>query len=114
MGALLLGGHRGPPLQHWCAAYHLLLDNLMKYSAIEALGFTEAFLDKADPAEVNRFDVARVIDTPGMRELGNVSVETGIDDTFTEILELSEQCQFQDCTHTNEKGCAVLKAVQRY
>ena len=46
-----------------------------------------------------------------MRELGNLSVETGIDDTFTEISDLSEQCQFSDCTHTNEKGCAVLKAV---
>jgi ribosome biogenesis GTPase len=54
---------------------------------------------------------AMLIDTPGMRELGNVSLETGIDDTFTEISALSEQCQFKDCTHTNEKGCAVLKAV---
>ena len=55
---------------------------------------------------------AMLIDTPGMRELGNFSVETGIDETFTEIKELSEQCQFNDCTHVNEKGCAVLKAVE--
>ena len=55
---------------------------------------------------------AMLIDTPGMRELGNFSVETGIDETFTEIVELSEQCQFNDCTHTNEKGCAVLRAVE--
>ena len=55
---------------------------------------------------------AMLIDTPGMRELGNFSVETGIDETFTEITELSEQCQFNDCTHVNEKGCAVLKAVE--
>jgi len=54
---------------------------------------------------------AMLIDTPGMRELGNFSVETGIDETFTEIVELSEQCQFNDCTHINEKGCAVLMAV---
>jgi len=54
---------------------------------------------------------AMLIDTPGMRELGNFSVEAGIDDTFVEIAELSEQCQFNDCTHMNEKGCAVLKAV---
>ena len=47
---------------------------------------------------------ALLIDTPGMRELGNISADTGIDDTFTEILELSEQCQYSDCTHTNEKG----------
>jgi len=55
---------------------------------------------------------AMLIDTPGMRELGNFSVETGIGETFTEITELSEQCQFNDCTHFNEKGCAVLTAVE--
>jgi ribosome biogenesis GTPase / thiamine phosphate phosphatase len=55
---------------------------------------------------------AMLIDTPGMRELGNFSVETGIDETFTEIANLSEQCQFKNCTHINEKGCAVLRAVE--
>jgi ribosome biogenesis GTPase len=53
-----------------------------------------------------------LIDTPGMRELGNFSVETGIDETFTEIVKLSEQCRFNDCTHLHEKGCAVLRAVK--
>jgi ribosome biogenesis GTPase / thiamine phosphate phosphatase len=55
---------------------------------------------------------AMLIDMPGMRELANFSVETGIDETFTEIAQLSEQCQFNNCTHVNEKGCAVLKAVK--
>ena len=54
---------------------------------------------------------AMVVDTPGMRELGNISVETGLDETFAEITELTAKCQFTDCTHENEKGCAVLKAV---
>lgn len=54
---------------------------------------------------------AIIIDTPGMRELGNVSLETGLDETFKEIVELSENCRFNDCTHMNEKGCAVLEAV---
>ncbi len=55
---------------------------------------------------------AMVVDTPGMRELGNFSVETGLDETFAEIIELSQQCQFNDCTHVTEKGCAVLNAVE--
>jgi ribosome biogenesis GTPase len=55
---------------------------------------------------------AMVVDTPGMRELGNFSVETGLDETFAEILELSNKCQFNDCTHVTEKGCAVLNAVK--
>ena len=54
---------------------------------------------------------AMVIDTPGMRELGNFAVEKGLDETFAEIAELSQMCQFSDCTHGNEKGCAVLAAV---
>jgi ribosome biogenesis GTPase len=55
---------------------------------------------------------AMLIDTPGMRELGNFSVETGIDETFTEITELSKRCQFNNCNHVNEKGCAVIEAVE--
>lgn len=55
---------------------------------------------------------ALVVDTPGMRELGNFSVATGIGETFPEISELAEKCQFIDCTHVNEQGCAVLHAVE--
>ena len=55
---------------------------------------------------------ALVVDTPGMRELGNFSVATGLEETFAEISELSEKCQFNDCTHVAEKGCAVLHAIE--
>ena len=54
---------------------------------------------------------ALLIDTPGMRELGIFSVESGIEETFSEITKLTGQCRFNDCTHTSEKGCAVLKAL---
>ncbi len=54
---------------------------------------------------------AMVVDTPGMRELGVFSVDTGIEETFSEIMALAEKCQFNDCTHVKEKGCAVLDAV---
>ena len=54
---------------------------------------------------------AMLIDTPGMRELGNLAVDTGIDETFSEILELSRSCKFGNCSHTNEKGCAILSAI---
>jgi len=52
------------------------------------------------------------IDTPGMRELGNFNIETGLSGTFDDISALSEQCRFNDCTHMHEKGCAVLAAVE--
>jgi len=55
---------------------------------------------------------AMIIDTPGMRELGSMSVDEGLDETFSEILNLSKKCKFSNCTHTNEKGCAILTAIE--
>jgi len=56
---------------------------------------------------------AIIVDNPGMRELGVISNESGIDNTFDEIDKLSTQCRYKDCTHTVETGCAVLGAVER-
>ena len=55
---------------------------------------------------------AMIIDTPGMRELGSISVDEGLDETFSEILDLSRNCKFSNCSHTNEKGCAILAAIK--
>ena len=55
---------------------------------------------------------AMLVDTPGIRELGNINVSTGISDLFTDIQELASYCRFNDCTHTSEVGCAVLEAVK--
>jgi len=55
---------------------------------------------------------AMIIDTPGMRELGSMAVEEGLDETFSEILDLARECKFSNCSHTNEKGCAVLAAIR--
>ena len=55
---------------------------------------------------------AMIIDTPGMRELGNFAVDTGIYGTFDEITELSNQCRYNDCSHTQEQGCAILAALK--
>ncbi len=54
---------------------------------------------------------AMVVDTPGMRELGNFSVQQGLGETFNEIEVLTQNCQFRDCRHLDESGCAVLNAV---
>jgi len=55
---------------------------------------------------------AMLIDTPGMRELGNIGVKSGIEKSFSDILKLAKSCRFSDCTHTHEVGCSVLRAVQ--
>lgn len=53
-----------------------------------------------------------VIDTPGMREFGMWDNDTGIEKTFTDIEALAFRCKFRDCTHTNEPGCAVQRALE--
>lgn len=55
---------------------------------------------------------AHVIDTPGMRELGNMDVTEGIGETFDDIQELAAQCKFNDCSHVNTKGCAVIASLE--
>jgi ribosome biogenesis GTPase len=52
-----------------------------------------------------------VIDTPGMREFHLWGASEGAKETFPEIEALAAGCRFRDCTHTQEKDCAVLAAV---
>ena len=52
-----------------------------------------------------------LIDMPGMRELGMLGVSQGIDDSFADIQLHSGNCRFANCTHTNEPGCAVQRAI---
>ncbi|MDP2106232.1 MAG: ribosome small subunit-dependent GTPase A, partial [Desulfobulbaceae bacterium] len=55
---------------------------------------------------------AMIIDTPGMREVGIFSASEGVDDSFDDIQELSQSCRFNNCSHSNEPGCAVLQAIK--
>ncbi len=62
--------------------------------------------------QLHRLDSGVIlIDTPGMRELGNFDVASGIESTFSEFAEYAHSCRFADCTHTHERGCAVKDAV---
>ena len=54
-----------------------------------------------------------IIDTPGVRGFGTIDFdkyETA--HYFREIFETSKNCRFNNCTHTHEPGCAVLRAVE--
>lgn len=54
-----------------------------------------------------------VADTPGWKSLALWDTEPEeIDGYFPELRELVAHCQFSDCTHSHEPGCAVLEAVQ--
>jgi len=52
-----------------------------------------------------------LIDMPGMRELGMLGVSQAIDASFADIEQHSGNCRFANCTHTNEPGCAVQRAI---
>jgi ribosome biogenesis GTPase len=54
-----------------------------------------------------------VADTPGMRSLALWDTEPEeLDGYFPELSPLVSQCQFSDCTHKTEPGCAVRAAVE--
>ncbi len=53
-----------------------------------------------------------VADTPGLKALALWDIEPEeLDGYFPELRDLVHQCQFSDCTHRHEPGCAVLQAL---
>lgn len=55
-----------------------------------------------------------IADVPGLRTLALWDIEgEELDAYFKEIAPLVPDCQFNDCSHSHEPGCAVRKAVTR-
>ncbi|MGH1359502.1 MAG: ribosome small subunit-dependent GTPase A [Burkholderiaceae bacterium] len=52
-----------------------------------------------------------MLDVPGMRELKVADIDAALPEVFTDIEALAKQCQFDDCRHEQEPGCAVRKAI---
>lgn len=71
---------------------------------------TTTFAEMFDlPGEIG----GKLIDTPGIRELGIVDIpKTELSHYFLEMQPYITQCQFNNCLHTNEPGCAVKAAVE--
>jgi ribosome biogenesis GTPase / thiamine phosphate phosphatase len=61
------------------------------------------------------FDVpggGSVIDTPGIRELGLVGIEKQeLSHYYPEMRDRLNDCQFNNCMHINEPGCAIKDAL---
>jgi ribosome biogenesis GTPase len=54
----------------------------------------------------------QVIDTPGMREFGLVDISRQeLSHYFPEMRSRLNDCQFNNCLHINEPGCAIKKAL---
>lgn len=59
---------------------------------------------------------AEVVDSPGFSSFDteelNLELKHGLPETFLEFRPYLENCRFAGCSHTKEKGCAVLEAVK--
>lgn len=54
-----------------------------------------------------------IIDTPGIRGFGMLEMEPWeISHYFPEIFKISQNCQYNNCSHTHEPGCVVKSAVE--
>jgi len=54
-----------------------------------------------------------LVDTPGIREFGLVNIEPWeLSLFFPEMLEPRKECKFNNCTHSHEPGCGVVKAFK--
>lgn len=55
----------------------------------------------------------KIIDTPGMREFGLVDISRQeLSHYYPEMREVLQHCQFNNCLHVDEPGCAVKEALQ--
>lgn len=55
-----------------------------------------------------------VADTPGLKAMALWDIRPEeLDGYFPELRGLVDACQFNDCTHTHEPGCAVLTALEQ-
>ena len=60
-------------------------------------------------------DGGYLIDTPGIKGFGTFDMEPEeLTSYFKDIFHFSKECRFNNCTHTHEPGCAVLKAVEEH
>lgn len=56
-----------------------------------------------------------IIDTPGIKGFGTIDFDPAtVAHYFPEIFAISHDCRFNNCTHRNEPGCAVLKALEEH
>jgi len=56
-----------------------------------------------------------LIDTPGIKGFGTIDMKPEeVGHYFKEIFTTSDECRFNNCTHTHEPGCAVLEAVKEH
>jgi putative ribosome biogenesis GTPase RsgA len=105
----LLSGHSGVGKSTFIN--HLFPANQLKTQ--EVSGWSGKGMHTTTFAEM--FDLqggGQIIDTPGIREMGLVDIsKQELAHYFPEMRRLMNDCQFNNCMHINEPGCAIKNAV---
>ena len=71
--------------------------------------------DVQPPAAQSPISPGAIIDTPGIRGFGTFDFEREeVSHYFRELFQIGRECRFGNCTHTNEPGCAVKKALDNH
>ena len=106
----LLSGHSGVGKSSFIN--YLLPDLMLKTQHVS--GWSGKGIHTTTFAEM--FDLpfgGQIIDTPGMREFGLVDISRQeLSHYFPEMRELLQDCQFNNCLHLEEPGCAVKLALE--
>jgi ribosome biogenesis GTPase len=93
--------------------------NALKPGLEQEVGRVSAIWEKGKhttvvPELIAMDDASWIADTPGIRGYAIWDVEAEVlDECFREIKPFIGGCAFSDCSHRNEKGCAVRAAVER-
>ena len=53
-----------------------------------------------------------IIDTPGLRELQLWCNEESLKESFEDVVRIIHSCNYRDCKHNTEPGCAVKQALE--
>ncbi len=106
----LLAGHSG-------AGKSTLVNNVQPTLHLKTGNLSEIHLKGKHTttfSELHKLDAGGyIIDTPGIKELGLVEMKKEeVGHYFPEFRALMNQCKFNNCTHTNEPHCAVIKALE--
>lgn len=105
----LISGHSGVGKSSFINA--VLPQNKIRTQAVS--GWSGKGLHTTTFAEMYDLpEEGKIIDTPGMREFGLVHIEKEeLSGYFPEMRQRLNDCQFNNCQHINEPGCAIKQAV---
>ncbi|WP_081797936.1 ribosome small subunit-dependent GTPase A [Acidomonas methanolica] len=117
-GSYLSGHKTGVMVGSSGAGKSTLLNALLK-TEHAVTGAVSAFTEKGRHTTTSR-ELVRLplggllIDTPGMRELGMICNDAGVEGAFgdfsSEIKKIAQHCRFRNCQHQSEPDCAVHAA----